>query len=180
MHQGPSRLRVIPRRTPRVPYANRNPSHLTATNLPVRRRLARPAHRSAVPCLPGTDPPPYLSLDPLLPAVGAKIINTVAGRLPLSGVRPNDPEGLVWRPVLALLCWKSAEEKDDRDYLGPSRVPGWNVHVTDRASRVAAPLRVHAVSSTPAETTGHFRSRPAGRYRSLAAFPVTPAGRPPQ
>ena len=35
------------------------------------------------------------------------------------------------------------------------------MHATDRASRVAStPLRVHAVASTPAETTGHFRSRP--------------------
>ncbi len=43
----------------------------------------------------------------------------------------------------------------------PSRVSGWRVRATDRASRVAAtPLRLHAVASTPAETTGHFRSRP--------------------
>ena len=62
----------------------------------------------------------------------------------------------------------------------PSRVLGWRVRAIDRASRVAStPLRVHAVASTPAETTGHFRSRPNWRYRSLAAFPVTPAGRPP-
>ena len=38
---------------------------------------------------------------------------------------------------------------------------GWRVRATDGASRVAStPLRVHAVASTPAETTGHSRSRP--------------------
>ena len=36
----------------------------------------------------------------------------------------------------------------------------------------------HAAAHTPAEATGH-NVRAHWRYRSLAAFPVTPAGRPP-
>ena len=45
-----------------------------------------------------------------------------------------------------------------------------------QGSRVAStPLRVHAVASTPEETTGRFRSCIAGRYRSLVDLPVTSA-----
>ena len=55
-------------------------------------------------CAPGQDPgttcgleakPPRLSLPDPLPPAAAEIINTVAGRLPLSGERPTHPKALV-------------------------------------------------------------------------------------
>ena len=53
-----------------------------------------------------------------------------------------------------------------------SRVLGWRVHATDRASRVAStPLRGHAVARPPAERAGHVSLRAHWRYRSLAASP---------
>lgn len=76
--------------------------------------------------------------------------------------------------------WPVGRVPDPMLKVRRSQTPGWRVSATSRASGVASDsLLVHAVDITLAETTGRLLSRPTGRYRSLAAFPETTAGRPP-
>ena len=83
-HQDPDPARVR-HQTLRLANANRDPSSPSATKQPLRQRLVQPARQSATALIAGSPQGRY----------GAQFINTVAGRLRLSGECPAHHQGLV-------------------------------------------------------------------------------------